>query len=704
MTTRRAEITAFQERAGYDRSIDLRTDVVMAYGMDDTTVQRVADWRSAGYRVHIMTGISWGHYEDYLDGRWNGVEHWGDAQTNRHGETILHGPGVPYMVPTIDFTEYLFAKLRPLLDLEVDAIHLEEPEFWARGGYSDAFRREWRAFYGEPWLPPHSSPDAFFRSGRLMQHLFSRALERIATALRDESIQRGREVRFYIPTHSLLNYTQWQIVSPESRLRTLPGVQGAIAQVWTGTSRTANVYAGRRAERTLETAFLEYGIAQDLTRGTGRTLWFLHDPIEDHSGRTWDDYFDNYRRTVVASLLHPAISRYEVAPWPWRIFNREYRRREGSDQTSLVPPEYATTYLVVMNTLRDMDQPVIEPAASPLRIGVFLVDSAMFQRWFPSEDEQDRPHEDGLKDGESRALLDFSAFYGLALPPLFAGQFVVPVQLDAVLDNTSILDDYDILVLSYEFQKPLSPAVHYALAAWVGAGGTLLYVGDGADPYHETRAWWTGRYPTPAHHLAEAFTADIADEEIHRFGNGFVQFVQADPVHFSTSEEAAAELVGLLRGLADARGSQWRDGDWLSVQRGPYVIGATLSEATEATTVRGSFIDLLDPALPVVQTATVPPSGVALLRDLTYEPEEGAVLASAGRIDEVRFVERGLQFDVEAPTRIDVVTAVRLAGRPREVLLDGTIAQSWSHDEAAGIMWIRHPGDPSGTKVHIALM
>ncbi|MBK7822138.1 MAG: hypothetical protein IPJ61_14010 [Tessaracoccus sp.] len=113
MTTRRAEITAFQERAGYDRSIDLRTDVVMAYGMDDTTVQRVADWRSAGYRVHIMTGISWGHYEDYLDGRWNGVEHWGDAQTNRHGETILHGPGVPYMVPTIDFTEYLFAKLRP---------------------------------------------------------------------------------------------------------------------------------------------------------------------------------------------------------------------------------------------------------------------------------------------------------------------------------------------------------------------------------------------------------------------------------------------------------------------------------------------------------------------------------------------------------------------------------------------------------------
>ncbi|MFT3888499.1 MAG: hypothetical protein QM713_10105 [Arachnia sp.] len=279
--TARNEITAFQEVADYDPAIDLRTDVVMVYGLDETTRRRVADWRAAGYRVHVMTGISWGRYEDYLDGRWNGVEHWGDAQTDRHGAMIMHGPAVPYMVPTIDFTEYLLAQLRPLLDLDVEAVHLEEPEFWARGGYSRAFQREWQAFYGEPWVPPHSSPDAFFRSGRLMQHLFSRAVERIASALRDESIQRGREVRFYIPTHSLLNYTQWQIVSPESRLRTLPGVQGAVAQVWTGTARTANVYAGRRAERTLETAFLEYGIAQDLTRGTGRDLLV---PARPHRG------------------------------------------------------------------------------------------------------------------------------------------------------------------------------------------------------------------------------------------------------------------------------------------------------------------------------------------------------------------------------------------------------------------------------------
>ena len=67
------------------------TDLVMVYGLDDTTPQRIARWRDAGYRVHLMTGISWGAYQDYLDGRWDGSDHWADAQTSGDGSPILHG-------------------------------------------------------------------------------------------------------------------------------------------------------------------------------------------------------------------------------------------------------------------------------------------------------------------------------------------------------------------------------------------------------------------------------------------------------------------------------------------------------------------------------------------------------------------------------------------------------------------------------------
>ena len=166
----------------------------MVYGLNDTTPERIARWREAGYRVHLMTGISWGTYQDYLDGRWDGSDHWADAQTAGDGSPILHGKStdIPYMVPTFSFTEYLVQKLRPIIELGVEGIHLEEPEFWARAGYSESFKREWQAFFDEPWQPPHSTPEAHFRAGQLKQHLLSRSLDRVTSVLRDEALQQGR--------------------------------------------------------------------------------------------------------------------------------------------------------------------------------------------------------------------------------------------------------------------------------------------------------------------------------------------------------------------------------------------------------------------------------------------------------------------------------------------------------------------------------
>ncbi len=80
------------------------------------------------------------------------------------------------------------------------------------------------------------------------------------------------------------------------------------------------MYHGKAAERTFDTAFLEYGVMQELVRGTDRRMWFLHDPIEDNSGYDWDDYSYNYKATLIASLLQPHIWHYEICPWPSRVF------------------------------------------------------------------------------------------------------------------------------------------------------------------------------------------------------------------------------------------------------------------------------------------------------------------------------------------------------------------------------------------------
>ena len=314
------ERTGYQEGAPWAGNIDFRCDFVMVYGTDPDMPQRLRQYKAAGYRVHLMTGISWGQYQDYLDGRWDGRPHWDEAQTDREGQLILHNPRVPYMVPTLSFIDYLGQNLERAVDQGILAIHVEEPEFWDRGGYSPAFKKEYEAYYQEPYCRPDRSPDAAYRCGALKAYLYTRAIRLLSVRLKTYARTIGQpDLKFYVPTHSLLNYTQWKIVSPEVNLLDIETVDGLIAQIWTGTSRTANVYAGVLAERTFDTAFLEYSLMQSFAASSGKRLWFLHDPIEDNPGYDWDNFRAQYQQTLIASLLQPEVWRYEICPWPHRV-------------------------------------------------------------------------------------------------------------------------------------------------------------------------------------------------------------------------------------------------------------------------------------------------------------------------------------------------------------------------------------------------
>lgn len=110
-----------------------------------------------------MTGIAWGEYQEYLDGKWDGRKHWDEGQVDRNGKDVIHNPTVPYMVPTVSFSEYLTDRLKVAVDAGVEAIHVEEPEFWDKSGYSEAFKREYEIYYKEPWKPQHESLDAQYK-------------------------------------------------------------------------------------------------------------------------------------------------------------------------------------------------------------------------------------------------------------------------------------------------------------------------------------------------------------------------------------------------------------------------------------------------------------------------------------------------------------------------------------------------------------
>jgi len=309
------ERTCFQTGKPWSERANLGSDVAIVYGIDTGMPGRIQTWREHGYRIHVMTGVSWGQYQDYLYGRFDGVNHEDEAQTVSDGRKSSHGGDVYYMCPGTNYGKFLCVGVQRALDAGAEAIHLEEPEYWVNAGYSEGFKREWRAYYGDAWQAPQSSVDAQWRASKLKYFLYRRALQQVFDYVQAFNQRTGRHVRCYVPTHSLLNYAHWNIVSPESSLARLNGCDGYIAQVWTGTARTPNVYRGKLRERTFETAFLEYGVMQNLVRATGRTVWYLNDPIEDNPNHDWADYQRNWESTMVASLFQPEVWRYEVAAW-----------------------------------------------------------------------------------------------------------------------------------------------------------------------------------------------------------------------------------------------------------------------------------------------------------------------------------------------------------------------------------------------------
>ena len=698
---RSEELTSFQQSAVYSGKDNINTDVVMVYGINDSTCERIAEYKKHGYVIHVMTGIAWGGYMDYLYGKWDGQDHWDEAQTDRYGNKIMHGKDTPYMVPTISFADYITEGLKKAVDFGAEAIHVEEPEFWDRGGYSEAFKREYKLFYHEDWRPPHESEDARFRAAKLKSYLYRRTIDRVSSALKEYALTKyGRVLRFYVPTHSVVNYTQWKIVSPEGLLSDCPAVDGYIAQIWTGTSREPTPLDGVIKERTFETAYLEYGIMQELIKGTGRKMWFLHDPIEDNDIFTWEDYQYNYLKTVVASLLHPKVNTYEVCPWPVRVFYRSYP--SGSPDAKPIPADYATLLCSVFQTLGDMP---LSESDSEIRTGVLLSDSALFQRDYsdsvighpeaPSADATVISDSDALKNAfreklfkgekDERLLREyirsstFPSFYGLCLPMLKYGMPVRPVSLDNIRRYTGYLNDYDVLILSYEFMKPEYPDINNALASWVRSGGKLIYVGDGSDPYHAIRSWWNSsnvKYPSPAEHLFEMLGIhDPMDKEVYAVGNGFAAVWYVNPAEITYSKEKADEMRDLFTSVIGKDGGKWDYQNAISVKRGPYIPAAVLDESVsdEPLKLSGLFADMFDIRYKIITEKTIAPDENALLFDLeTIEAETLRVIGTSARVlslsateDSVSLTVIGTQ-DVHTYTRLRVPFEVKTAEGKRK--------------------------------------
>jgi len=703
---KKEELTGYQASGDFRPSVDLQCDFVMVYGIDDTMPDRIRQYREKGYVIHLMTGIAWGEYQDYLDGKWDGRKHWDEGQVERSGKDVIHNPTVPYMVPTVSFSEYLTERMKIAVDKGVEAIHVEEPEFWDRSGYSEAFKREYEIYYKEPWRPQHEDLDVQYKSARLKAYLYSRAIDRVSAALKEYAkVVYNRDLRFYVPTHSLLNYTQWKIMSPEAALINIPTVDGYIAQIWTGTSREANVYEGVYKERTFETAYLEYGVMQELVKGTGRRMWFLNDPIEDLPSYTWENYEYNYRKTAAASLLHPHIWHYEICPWPHRVFDGRYPRFQPNiakkdetsyetDQSKPIPGSYSTLLSGMFQLFGDMEQKEFCFEGAGDSVGICMSDSGLFQRTFPDgivngrklgdrfamakhkntgnpvDEEAAEALMKEIREDES-LLLDFiqsdafPQFYGMSLPLLKYGLPVRPVQLDNVRRFAGYLDTLKVLILSYEYIKPEAPDINTAVLSWVMNGGTLLYIGDGSDPFHRIDSWWRkSGYENPARHLFRlAGMEETPEDGVYPAGNGKIVVWNMVPAKICLSRELAQEYRYKVKDALESLGLSWEFRNDLTLHRGPYIISAVMDESVtdEKKVWEGLFADLGENDYPVITHKEIGPDETALLFDFdTIREETFRVIGTSARVLDAQTDDGGFQLKLKTADKIRAYTRVRL--------------------------------------------
>jgi hypothetical protein len=73
------ERLSFQTNGPWSPRANLNADVAMVYGIGQRMPANIDTWRQHGYTVHVMTGVAWGQYQEYLNGQFRRAESLGSG-------------------------------------------------------------------------------------------------------------------------------------------------------------------------------------------------------------------------------------------------------------------------------------------------------------------------------------------------------------------------------------------------------------------------------------------------------------------------------------------------------------------------------------------------------------------------------------------------------------------------------------------------
>jgi hypothetical protein len=435
-----------------------------------------------------------------------------------------------------------------------------------------------------------------------------------------------------------------------------------------------------------------------MTAPTKRKMFFLTDPIEDWP-RDWSDYKKNYQATFTAKLLYPMVADYEVMPWPERIYTHPYKVANSNEKV-LIPQYYSTQMQIMVNALNSMPAST-NKVTGVNGVGVLMSNSLMFQRF---------PTHNGFEDPQ------FSNFYGQTLPLLKRGVPVQTVHMEN-LSYAASLKNIKVLVVSYSNMKPVSPAVHASLAAWVKQGGVLIYCGRDDDPYQSVMEWWNtkgNKFTAPSQHLFKLLNINAASgKQKFNVGKGTVYIVRQNPKEFVLEANADTKFIDLVKQgyEKDAKAGKLVFKNSLYLERGPYDVVSVMDENADNKpyTIKGPVIDLFDPQLPVLAEKTINPGEQALLYNVNRvaNKTKPQVLAGAARVYNEKVQGASYSFVAKSPIKTLNSMRVLLPAKPKVTKVTDSNGQeitdaktSW--DASSNTLYLGFANSPDGIKVSLS--
>ena len=371
-----------------------------------------------------------------------------------------------------DVVEYnLGAYLKAMTASSNWSVGFVEPEMFRAGQYGDAYKELWEIKYGEAWSDPLTTVRSIFLSQRLNVWTHTNAIKMYASYVNaNETV----EHKYSVAPHSTLAYTTYTggITDGYVHMMGTGQVETVTGQTWSNTIINHVRYQGKSERRTFINAYMEYGTYLDAVNYYDTDFYALCDPMSDTYTSEPESYWRQLcHEQLVASMMYSDINRWELI-WTNRSFMN-------------VSSEYRSEQLNIHNALLEISGAPYRATAGTPGITYLLGDTLSWQT-------------NNTRFSES----SYDGFWGVAAPLVYDGIPLRTMAMELITEPTD-LNGVSVLIVSYDNQKPLYEETNKAVAEWVKAGGTLLYLG-GPDSYVNIEdAWWneSGKGGSPTANL-----------------------------------------------------------------------------------------------------------------------------------------------------------------------------------------------------------